>query len=210
VSPPSLAEHIGSRVRDIRLARGWTQRELAAQLETHGGKWTRAQIGLLETEGVRAERLGDLLVLCSALNVSLENLLHDRDTDVVVNGEVFSVATLAAALTGSDADPRPLRTDEIDPELIGSRDLAAEAALARRAGLSLGELEERMSELFGADASFARDAIAELSADTTRREARALRGRASRQLLAYLTANEANLEAKQKIIRLHGAMREDE
>lgn len=202
MEPPTLAEHIGSRVREIRLKRGWTQRDLAAQLEAHGGRWTRAQVGLLETQGVRAERLGDVLTLCSALDVGLETLLNDDRAEVLLNGNALPIMSLLAAMNGPDEDPRLPLVDQIDPTLIGSPDPSAAMGLAQRANLSVEETLEKLKELYGTDASFARDAIAELTADTTRREARALRGRASRRMLEAIRSGQADPEDLRRVRRL--------
>lgn len=202
----TLAKHIGGRVRALRLSRGWTQRDLASKLEMSGGEWTRARVGLLETDGVRADRLGDVLVLCSALDVGLETLLLGDSTDVVVNDQVWPVESLLAALRGPGTHTRPPRS-EIDPSLIGASDRTAEARLAERVGLSYDDFDAMVRQIYlGVSASFARDAIAGLNEDTPKREAQARRGRASRKIEAAIhkgSADTHDLLRVQQLIETH-------
>lgn len=64
-------EGIGARIREQRLARGWTQEELAQRM---GGNASAHAIGLYET-GRREPRLDALVSLCEAFGCSSDYLI---------------------------------------------------------------------------------------------------------------------------------------
>lgn len=183
-----LAEVIGGTIRTLRTDRGWTQRDLSDLLNQAGGTWTRASVGLLETEGVRAERLSDLLLLCSVLDVELGVILRGQASVSV--GEIeMDLTTIRDTLGLREATKENESRRELDPDRIGAASPSFTQELAQKTGLDPQELLSRIDEyLGGQDPAHVRDAIAQITPETPRRSAQARRGQATRKLIRLLAA----------------------
>ena len=192
-----LGAYIGGRVRALRLARGWSQRDLAAALAHVSPSWTRAKVGQLEATGVRGEKLTDLAMLCLALEISLEDLLAGDEPGTAQMPRAF----LQAAISGP-ATVRAISEAAIDPSRIGAEDSDAESRLAARLGLNRESTREAAMRLFeGATPSQARDALAGIDESTSPREAQAKRGQAMRKVVFAMETDSVGDEALETIRR---------
>lgn len=191
-----LSQVIGRRVRDLRIERGWSQRELAAALTELGSDWTRARVGQLETDGVRGDRLLDVALLCAALRVDLGTLL-EVDAAVGSDEHPHPLAWVKSQLLEpADVPATTVEPDLIDPAQIGADDEAEVARLAQRAGRDTAQLRLWVAAQYDDNEPLAvRDALAQIDPTTTRRAAQAKRGHASRRLLKSIesgTVDEAD------------------
>jgi transcriptional regulator with XRE-family HTH domain len=69
----------GKRVMEYRKARGWSQTELAIQIESAGGKISRDAIAKIET-GRRCVTDFEILQISQALVVKIEGLIPSAPT----------------------------------------------------------------------------------------------------------------------------------
>ena len=64
----------GQHIRDLRLARQWTQEQMVAKIQLAGYEMSRSGLAKIES-GTRHIYLDDLLILQKVLNVSFEELM---------------------------------------------------------------------------------------------------------------------------------------
>lgn len=76
IDPVQRAENgFGERVRNARLRRKWTQRQLAERLQLDASAISRLE------QGLRAVRLGEAALIARALDTDLEQLVFSDDID---------------------------------------------------------------------------------------------------------------------------------
>ena len=75
-----MASHVGQRVKDVRVVKGWSAQQLADATESLGFPIKRSTIASLET-GRRGVSLPDLLALAWALDVPPVMLLADFESE---------------------------------------------------------------------------------------------------------------------------------
>lgn len=68
----------GAEVRRLRLARGWSQSEVARRMESRGAPIHQQQLTRIET-GKRAVRLNEAMVLAQVFDRPLTDMLHRAD-----------------------------------------------------------------------------------------------------------------------------------
>lgn len=186
--PLALAELIGANVKRLRTAREWSQRDLLMSLRNEDANWSRATVGLLESDGIRGERLSDLAALCAALQVSLWDLLDGAGEVALRDGNVKDVDWVARSLRGkhsaADGVPDLLGIGRHDPDLT--------LEWARKVGLTPNKFESFLgvlAEYLGislhplGSASVLRDSMAGVRVGMTRETVRAKRGHATRKIL---------------------------
>ncbi len=131
-------EALGARVRRLRRARGWTQRELA------GNRYDRGFLAKVES-GARPAS-GELLdYLAGRFGLTADELRHGRPAGIAEH--------LEAELTGADAALARGETSHAEAVFTTVRDAAAKyrlTALECQAWFSLGELRWQNSDLAGA------------------------------------------------------------
>jgi ADP-ribose pyrophosphatase YjhB (NUDIX family)/transcriptional regulator with XRE-family HTH domain len=98
---------IGAGVAAVRQQKRWTQEDAAREFRYHGlSSWRTGTVGQLEA-GLRRPRLDEVVLICAALGVALEDLLPDSDEAVELgDGAWMTSAAIRAVLDGSvDAQP---------------------------------------------------------------------------------------------------------
>jgi transcriptional regulator with XRE-family HTH domain len=104
------------RLRDLREGRGWSQRDLADELERSGSPMDRAVIARIET-GKRGVSLDEAILFAAVLGTSLENMIVPSDIARPGSQETFQIA---GKITVPARDVRlwlkglqPLRQDDL-------------------------------------------------------------------------------------------------
>lgn len=69
---------VGPQVRKLRVARGWSQEELAGQLQRAGWQIMRGTLAKIESQ-VRCVSDAELMALSRALKVPVERLFADAN-----------------------------------------------------------------------------------------------------------------------------------
>ena len=80
---PTFPEYMGRRIKAVREAKELTQADLASALALAGLPIQRGSVGMLEG-GQRALDLEELLILAEVLNVSVMDLIGDRQSLVAI------------------------------------------------------------------------------------------------------------------------------
>lgn len=144
---------------------------------------------MLESRGIRGERILDLAALCAALEVPISELLKG-DSHVEADDPSVDPAPgwVAAALEGRVRDSTsqtPLRAGLVQG--IAKDDPEDVSRLARGFDIEI-DLLRKFSETVSGQPSptVLRDYLAQLLPDMSREEARIARGRASRELKSLL------------------------
>ena len=140
---------------------------------------------MLETRGVRGERLHDLYQLCIALDVGLEELMRTDGDEVDLPGGasvhpsnvVETICSRGKTSTIQDLGGDPVVTDvaKDDPQEV--------ERVARTIGMSTLELWKAVHKIWQQDSVIGtRDYLARLEPGMSRAEARARRGHATRAM----------------------------
>jgi transcriptional regulator with XRE-family HTH domain len=118
VSRVEVHDLLGLGVAAVRREKRWTQEDLARELRYHGlTSWRTGSVGQLEA-GLRRPRLDEVVLICAALGVALDDLLPDSDEFVELgDGAKMRPGAIRAVLHGEvDADPvRSITEDMIFP-----------------------------------------------------------------------------------------------
>lgn len=198
----TLGMTVASNVKALRSARAWSQKDLAERLTQIGGSWNRQTLGMLESRGVRAERLGDLYMLCAAFGVPLSRLLEGDAKVEVVPAHHVKLADVHETLAAARPDPAPVPTNS--PGSLRADDPEEVRRLAQRLDMSIEELRSRTREVTDGvedSPSVVRDFLAGIDASTPRQTARAKRGHATRGLQHYILNSAAFDEAMIQSLR---------
>jgi len=174
---------VGTNVQRLRRERHWSQKELAHRLQLHGGRWSRAAVGMLESKGVRGERLSDVVTLCAALEVPLTELLDGDDEVGLRDGNEKPASWVREALKGEL--PRPKERYIVINRVagIGQDDPEEVRRMARAMDLPVETLREIIKEISGRPSPTTfRDFLADLDESESKRTAGAKRGHASRAI----------------------------
>jgi transcriptional regulator with XRE-family HTH domain len=191
---PKLGALVGQRVRELREQYGMSQAGLADALGVEGSKWTRSAIAMLENDGVRGDRLGDLAALCAVFNLDLLGLvfapgLRPTGQVVVKAMGVVEAEWLLSALEGNLA---PFEYDTGNPlgPQIGVDSPESARQLAKQANMSIEAMYEFaavLSARLGAPRDRGpaglRDWLAGISAGMPRSTISAKRGHAARLIV---------------------------
>lgn len=190
----TLAAVVGDNVYRLRTERGWSQAQLAAQLNARGILgWQPSTVALVETGKQRADKVLELAALCQVFAVPLEELLAGPlGVPIKVDGgPALPLESIRLALSGTTASPR-IAEVELPASVWDS------APLARALGISSEQFRALVFDVFGTwnyfnlrDAKagmmpgfpYQRAADAELDPSV-----RAHRGHATREILAALAA----------------------
>lgn len=179
----NIPQLVGRNVARLREQRRWSQAELASALGRSDATWTRQKVGMLETRGVRGERLHDLYQLCIALDVGLEELMTADGDEVDLPGGgsvhpskvVEAICSRGKTSTIQDLGGDPVVTDvaKDDPQEV--------ERVARTIGVSTLELWKAVHKIWQQDSVIGtRDYLAQLEPGMSRAKARAQRGHATR------------------------------
>lgn len=149
-----LHEVIGAGLAEARRRRGMRQEDAARDFARHGlTKWNAGAVGQVEN-GTRKPGLGELLLACSALRVSLASLIPDSDGTVEIRpGVAMPARVIRDMLSGCVADAvvaEPVRPQHSDAVL----------RLARATGGSPDAVARLAAELWGTDFEAERDSRA--------------------------------------------------
>ena len=82
---------IGSTIRARRIALGWTQEKLAAELRKAGLKTTRGGVAKVESRMVRVRDF-NVLYFCTVLGVEVDDLFAQADPDYAARMAEFRSA----------------------------------------------------------------------------------------------------------------------
>lgn len=117
----TIGNVIGSNLRQLRVAKNWTQEQAAAHVAAKGLDWKRTQIADLETGRRETVDVGALVVLASAFDVTVTHLLA-ADADVLVapvSQDEWSVAIggqqLRLAMVGQEFSLKPIGNPPVPP-----------------------------------------------------------------------------------------------
>lgn len=105
---PTLTETVGHNLRSLRTTEGLSQEDVAAVVRQIGLGWTRTTVNQVE-RGIRRLNLDEVVILCEALEIRLDDLLAgDGEVAVVrhVSPEVARKALEPVDTTASLADVR--------------------------------------------------------------------------------------------------------
>lgn len=93
---------LAAGVKAARQAKGWTQEDAARTFRFYGlTTWRTGTVGQMEA-GLRRPRLDEILLICAALKVSLEQLIPDTGELVELgDGAVMTVPAIRAVLAGN-------------------------------------------------------------------------------------------------------------
>ena len=99
--PMQIHELLGAGIRAARLRKGWRQQDAADRFRMYGlPTWRPVAVGQVET-GVRKPSIGELLLACAALEVSVADLIPDVDEPIDLGaGATMSAAAVRALLSG--------------------------------------------------------------------------------------------------------------
>ena len=180
-----MHEVIGRGAAVIRKRKGWTQEQAARAYREHGlAAWRTSTVGSLEA-GMRHPGIGDVLLMCAALNATLDDLLRAASesgecTVELAPGVTVGTQALRDRLRGGGgwAVTQPVAGDAAPTE--------AERYAARRVGTSPAEVRRAAIALWSRNFDEERDARIEGVAAMTSRSRQARRGHVSRQMLAEI------------------------
>jgi transcriptional regulator with XRE-family HTH domain len=193
----SLRALIGERVRAARLAAGIPRQEDLADLMHSRGltDWTTYTVTAVEV-GRRLPDLAESAILCSALGITVEELLGGADHVRLDNGTEMPLWALRRGFEGSDEDEDGLLplSRKISEGLEQALPLGAPAirSAERKAAVKLGcppaVIAQTARSLWGRTLSEERDRrVAERSPGVTAPEGlRARRGHVTRELMEEL------------------------
>jgi len=102
--PMQIHQLLGECIRNARLRKGWRQQDAADHFRMYGlPTWRPGAVGQVET-GTRKPSIGELLLACAALEVSLADLIPDTDEPVDLGqGATRSAKAVRALLSGDFA-----------------------------------------------------------------------------------------------------------
>ena len=119
---------IAKGVAEARQRKGWTQERAAREFRAKGlTSWRKGTVGQLEA-GLRRPRLDEVLLMCRALEISLEHLIPGGDERVEMgDGAVMTPQGIRELLAGdyNRLDSRPAHEDPYErfPEDVALDDL---------------------------------------------------------------------------------------
>lgn len=196
VEPPTIAELVGQRVRDIRQKSGRSQDELAQAARRVGLDWTRAAVAGLET-GRRGLSVEEFLLLPLALREvdgqdhALAELLQGGGRMVRTERGGVSAGFLRRVVSGGDtaAMPRRQRLGRHPTEDVIADEAVREAErhAAKVLGVSPEEVARAAHARWGWGLTEQRD-IRMVKAPS-KGSPRAVRGHVTRELLEELRAD---------------------
>lgn len=164
---------VGKNVRELRRKAGMSQKDLAIHL---GPGWSRAAVGMLESKGVRGERISDLADLCEALGVSVDVLLAPLDGNDP--NELRMVRDALAGRLGRAPAPRPRTVTN-----VGVDDPEESERIARAFGRTVDHVRELVERWSGQPSpTVYRDYLANLDPTMDREVARVKRAQATKML----------------------------
>jgi transcriptional regulator with XRE-family HTH domain len=206
-NPRSIIEVIGGNVRRLRLARRWTQDELAAQLRWSGLQLTQSVVVGIES-GARSIDVGEMVILAAVLEVSAAELLAGSGPVRLGDSAESNLVSVNAFLSGGISDI-PLSTPTTkfmaaakqlralnEKKWPGARpaeivkaergaDGLAEQKAARTLGVRPFDVSMAAIRLWGTSLTDHRNELVSerTSADTSVRTVQAIRGRVTRTLI---------------------------
>ncbi len=110
---------IAKGVAAARVEKRWTQEDAARAFRYHGlTSWRTSTVGSLEA-GLRRPRLDEIVLICAALEVSLERLLPDTNEPIQLgDGAAMTPGAIRAVLDGT-VDKVPEDSDSIQMHFPG-------------------------------------------------------------------------------------------
>jgi transcriptional regulator with XRE-family HTH domain len=105
--PMQIHELLGAGIRAARLRQGWRQQDASERFRAYGlPTWKPGAVGQVEA-GVRKPSIGELLLACAALEVSLTDLVLDVDERIDLGtGATMTAAAVRELMRNWDAFPR--------------------------------------------------------------------------------------------------------
>jgi len=131
IQPMEIHELIGAGVRAARERLGWRQEDAAREFRRHGlTTWRRSTVADVEA-GRRHPSIGDLVLVATALDVTLADLIPDKTERVEVGtGARVTALYVRVLLSGNINAVESLPADDW-PEIPGAKlDKAADSIMA--------------------------------------------------------------------------------
>ena len=176
-----LIDLLVAGVKAARQARGWSQEDAAQAFQSCGLKaWRRCTVGQMEAK-LRFPQIGELLLMCAALDVPLADLIAAADGDVqVYPGATMPGSAIRALLSGTQAGVAPLLPAK------PVRPTGAEGDAACKLGVRAAVVAATSRSLWDRSLDEERDARAGDLSSLSPRSRQARRGLAARPLIAEL------------------------
>jgi transcriptional regulator with XRE-family HTH domain len=210
ITPPTLSEVIGRRVRSIREDHDLTQHDAALLFRQYGLSLTQSAVAGIES-GSRAVAIGELVIIAGALQVPVADLLAGDGPVQLTTARAADLAAVRSFLAGRGELPDPVAVAlrqafraaqrTVDRYYPGARsativaaeragDLAAEQKAARSLGIPPVAVSLVAFRLWGMSLTAKRDAEVDerTTPDTPARSVQAIRGRVTRDLLVEIRA----------------------
>jgi transcriptional regulator with XRE-family HTH domain len=132
---------VGAGIQAARKRKGWTQDDAARIFRMHGlFSWRAGTVGQMEA-GLRRPRLDELLLICAALEVSLDELLPGEDEQVELGDAATMTPRAMRALLRDYEDFNRLSYG--DAHFPGRNELESLATRLQTSGMS----HERLNKL---------------------------------------------------------------
>jgi len=130
--PPTLAEEIARRVKELRAERSWSQAQLAEEMHALGFPWTRMTVTEIEGPRRRTVSVEELFGLAYVFDVGIKRLLG---------------VTVRVAPSRGNPDPNLVAITQ--EWAVHRRDASALMDSGRRSSAEERDLELRLSALRG-------------------------------------------------------------
>jgi integrase len=186
-APEEMHDVIARGSAALRRLRGWTQERAAAEYRRHGlVAWRTSTVGSLEA-GLRHPGVGEVILICSALDTTLYGLLLAADESGSREVRLGKGAVLTTAAIRSRLHPvTPPLPVAVTASPAASLFSDAERHAARKLGVDPAKVRRAAIGLWRRDFDAERDARAGGMEGLTLRSRQARRGIASRQMLAEI------------------------
>jgi transcriptional regulator with XRE-family HTH domain len=145
---PTPEEAAGHEIRRLRIARGWSQEQVAERMKAYGYEWHQVMVGRIEA-AQRPLRLNEAVDLGKLFGVSVERLMWSNG-DLAPEEIDAAIDDARRRLQVAEADWEKLRDrkEALTQDLLTARDDAREAQA--RMTTVRGELDSLMKRRGGA------------------------------------------------------------
>lgn len=177
-----VADLLVTGLKQARQRKGCTQEAAAAAFRAYGlPAWRTSTVGQMEA-GLRIPKFEELLLMCAALDVTLDELFPGEDEHVEVGRSGAATPRAIRALLSRSAPRSAALVPGGSPAIPSDADRHA----ARRLGLSAAEAAGAAQAAWGRDFAAERDARLGDVSGMPLRSLQARRGLVSRGMLAEL------------------------
>lgn len=187
----SLTSVIGNNLRTLRTQRGQTQDELARSLRQFGLELSRSALAGIESGSGRSLDLGEIALICSACEVSVDELVQGDGEVRLTSRSTVDLSTLRSLLKGEPSKGRGspqvivFAVSDIERAALGD----AEAKAARKFDVEPVHLSQAAFLVWGRSFTDERDlrVAGRATQSASTRTLQAVRGRVTRDLIEELS-----------------------